>query len=82
MSRQEYTINAFSPSLNQSIREINLEMGNPQISNKIYAQQIANAFASRLNKNAHMQATDWVGKPTFETVGIETLPNYLFHNGV
>jgi hypothetical protein len=64
------------------MREINLQMGNPQITDKIYAQQIANAFASRLNKKAHMQATDWVGKPVFESVGIETLPNYLFHNGV
>ena len=82
MSPQEYTINAFSPSLNQSMREINLEMGNPQITNKIYAQQVADAFASRLNKKGHMQATDWVGRPKFETVGIETLPNYLFHNGV
>lgn len=79
MSREEYTINAFSPSLNQSMRELNLEMGNPQITNKIYAQQIADAFAHKLNQKKHMQATDWVGRAKFETVGIETLPNYLFH---
>ena len=82
MSRQEYTINAYSAKLNQSMRELNLEMGNPQITNKIYAEQIANAFASRLNAKKHMQTDDWVGKPKFETVGIETLPNYQFHNGV
>jgi hypothetical protein len=81
MSREEYTINAYSPSLNQSMREINLEMGNPQILDKNYANQVATAFAYKLNQKAHMQATDWVGQAKFETVGIETLPNYLFHTG-
>lgn len=79
MARTEYTINAFSPSLNQSIREFNLGDNNPSIQDKVYAQQLADAFAVRMNKKQHMQASDWVGKIKFETLGIETLPNYLFH---
>lgn len=81
MANTQYTINAFSPSLNQSIREFDLGNGNPAIQDKIYATQLANAFAQRMNKKRHMQAADWVGQPKFETLGIETLPNYLFHTG-
>ncbi len=79
MARQEYTINAYSKAVNQSVREINLEMGNPQITNRAYAQKVADAFAYRLNQKKHMQTGDWVGQVKFETVGIETIPNYLFH---
>lgn len=79
MARTEYTINAFSPSLNQTIREFDLGNNNPSIQDKIYAQQLADAFATRLNKKRHMQVADWVGRAKFETLGIETLPNYLFH---
>ena len=61
------------------MREFNLEMGNPQLTNSRYAQQIADAFALRLNQRAHMQADDWVGKIKLETTGIETLPQYQFH---
>ena len=79
MARQEYTVNAYSKKLNQWMREFNLEMGNPQLTNGRYAQQIADAFALRLNQRAHMQTDDWVGKIKLETTGIETLPQYQFH---
>jgi hypothetical protein len=76
MARQEYTINAYSPSLNQSI---NLAQGNPALLDQQYAQKVADSFAYRLNQQRHMKATDWEGRAIFEAVGIETLPNYLFH---
>lgn len=79
MARQEYTINAYSPSLNQTIREFNLAAGNPAILDGAYAQKVADSFAHRLNQQRHMKATDWEGRAIFETVGIETLPTYLFH---
>lgn len=79
MARQEYTINAYSPSLNQSIREFNLAEGNPALLDGAYAQKVADSFAYRLNQKQHMKATDWEGRAIFEAVGIETLPNYLFH---
>ena len=79
MARQEYTINAYSPSLNQSIREFNLAQGNPALLDQQYAQKVADSFAYRLNQQRHMKATDWEGRAIFESVGIETLPNYLFH---
>ncbi len=79
--REEYVIEAYSKTLNQSLREINLEMNNPAIQNKAYAQQWADAFAGKLNKKRHMQATDWVGRVRWEQAGLQTLPNYLFHTG-
>ena len=79
--REEYIVEAFSPSLNQSLRELNLEMNNPAIQNKAYAQQWADAFAQRLNKQAKLGATDWVGRTRWEKAGITTIPGYLSHTG-
>lgn len=76
-----YSIYAYSPSLNTKVREFNLEMNNPNITNKIYADQIANAFAQRMNAKAHMQTRDWTAKVIYEQYGVQTLPNYLFHTG-
>jgi hypothetical protein len=76
-----YSIYAYSPSLNTKVREFNLEMNNPTITNKIYAEQIANAFAQRMNAKKHMQVSDWTAKVIYEQYGVTTLPNYLFHTG-
>ncbi len=76
-----YSIYAYSPSLNTKVREFNLEMNNPNITNKIYAEQIANAFAQRMNAKKHMQVSDWTAKVIYEQYGVKTLPNYLFHTG-
>lgn len=76
-----YSIYAYSPSLNTKVREFNLEMNNPTITNKIYAEQIANAFAQRMNAKKHMQVSDWTSRVIYEQYGVTTLPNYLFHTG-
>ena len=57
----EYAILAYSYSKNETQREINLE-NNPPVTNPVYAQQIADAFAHRLNTNRFLQTDDWVGK--------------------
>lgn len=75
--REEYVIQAHSPSKNQTIREFNLEMGNPSITNKVQALQIATSFADRLNKQKHLQATDWQPKVEWQQLGIETIPGFL-----
>jgi hypothetical protein len=75
--REEYVIQAYSPSTNQTIREFNLEMNNPSIKNKIEANQIASAFAYRLNKQKYLQATDWTPRVEFQQLGIETIPGYI-----
>lgn len=71
--REEYIIQAYSPSQNQTIREFNLEMGNPAIIDRIKAQQIAEAFALRLNKQQYLRSTDWQPKIKWQQSGIETL---------
>ena len=80
MATTEYTIWAYSPTANQEVRELNLEMGNPPT--KQLADQTAGAFAHRLNTQTHLKANDWVGRVKLEQLGIETLPNYQFHTGM
>lgn len=58
----EYAIKAFSYARNETQREINLEPSNPAVTNPVYAQQIADAFAHRLNTNQFLNTTDWVGQ--------------------
>lgn len=79
--REEYTIKAHSATVNQTIREFNLGMGNPVITNKQYAEQVAQAFAQRLNEQQYLKATDWVAKVQWEQAGISTIPGYQFHTG-
>ena len=75
--REEYVIQAYSPTAHQVIREFNLEMNNPAITDSVYATQIATAFAERLNRNQYLKATDWEPKVEWQQVGIETLPGYI-----
>jgi hypothetical protein len=55
-----YRVIATSPSTNESIQSVSLE-GNPS-TDPVYAQQLADAFAQLLNKNAKLNATDWYGR--------------------
>lgn len=73
----QYTIKAYSPTARQTLQEFNLEMGNPAITNKVYAEQIARAFAHKLNQKQHLKATDWEPKVELEDVGIHTIPGYI-----
>jgi hypothetical protein len=58
----EYIIKAYSPSTNQTQREINLESA--PADNAQYAQQLAESFATRLN--ASSVTKDW--QPQIELV--------------
>lgn len=75
--REEYIIEAYSPSKNQKIREFNLEMGNPSITVLSDANRIAESFAARLNNQQYLKATDWQPKVTWQQLGIETIPGYI-----
>ena len=59
----EYIIKAFSPSLNETQRELILEGSQPN--NEQLAWQWANSFAARLTRQG--LATDWVAQ--IEAVG-------------
>lgn len=76
--REEYVIEAFSPALNQSVREFHLEKnGIISITDTKYAQQLAESFATRLNQQQYLKSTDWQGRVTWQQLGIETLSNYI-----
>lgn len=82
MATTEYTIYAYSAKANQEVREFNLQttQTNPGANNKIYSQQIAEAFAYRLNQQGYLKQTDWVGRVKQERLGFETIPGYLFND--
>jgi hypothetical protein len=44
------------------------------------AKRDAEFFAHLQNTNQYLRATDWVGHVEYESHGIETLDNYLFHD--
>ena len=71
MQEKHYTIWAYSPSLNITQREINLEgmKYNPVLDEKT-ADLWAESFAMRLNQQGSNGATDWVGRVLFETMGL------------
>ena len=72
---QGYTIWAYSPSLSQKHRRIDL--ANPQpIADKLLAQRHADAFAGIYNRDKKDYATDWQGQVKLESVGVETIPGY------
>lgn len=71
MSEQHYTIWAYSPSLNITQREINLEgMKYNPVRDEATANLWAQSLAIRLNQQGSNGATDWVGRVLFETMGL------------
>lgn len=58
-----YAIHARSPEAGQTQREFAQdELEGRPITNKLLAQQMADSFASRLNKRSFLGKTDWVGE--------------------
>ena len=77
----EYTVYAYSPTLNQKMRQFNLEGGqNNQYHDPILAQQWADSFASQLNRQANQGVTDWQAQVAYEDLGIHTIPGYISSN--
>ncbi len=76
---QAYSIYAYSPSLNQKHREI--QLNGEHITDPRLAQQRANGFASIYNRDRKQHKEDWVGQIELETYGVESIPGYLFHKG-
>lgn len=72
----QYTIWAYSPSLNQEQRWFNLQDLNP-VTDANLAQRLADSHAQVFNSNAKMNATDWVGRIKLEELGITTVPGYI-----
>jgi hypothetical protein len=73
---QIYTVLAHSPSLNQTIRQIDLTNVLDTTSTQAQAQMVAEQFAQQQNRQFHMQACDWQARVQLEEVGIHTMPGY------
>lgn len=58
-----YAIHAHSPTRNQTQREFaEDELKGRPVTSKILAEQMAQAFAERLNQQQFLRATDWQGR--------------------
>jgi hypothetical protein len=75
---QVYTVSAYSPSLNQTIRQIDLTNVLDTTSTQAQAQMVAEQFAHLQNTRFHMQACDWCARVQLEEVGLHTMPGYLY----
>jgi hypothetical protein len=73
---QIYTVLAHSPSLNQTIRQIDLTNVLDTTSTQAQAQMVAEQFARLQNSRFHMQACDWQPRVILEEVGLHTMPGY------
>ena len=71
---QIYTVSAYSPSLNQTIRQIDLT--NIMNQDSTQAHQMAEQFVAGLNRQFHMAACDWCARVELESVGLTTIPGY------
>lgn len=75
---QQWVIEAYSPSLNQTVREFQLSNLTVQlVPDQQHAQQAATTFANRLNSTLHMRAGDWQPRATYQDLGIHTIPGYI-----
>ena len=73
-----YTVEAYSPSLGQTVRQFDLtNVVNEQLTQQ-QADFLAARFAELNNKNFYMTACDWQPKVIQQQVGIETIDGYLY----
>ena len=75
----KYTVWAHSPKLNEWQCQVNIELNQQELTEHT-AQQWADAFAQTLNREQKLHSTDWYGVVKYEQVGIESVPEYLFHD--
>ena len=73
-----YTVEAYSPSTGQTVREFDLtNIVNEQLTQQ-QADFLAQKFAELQNRNFYMHVCDWQPKVIQQQVGIETLDGYLY----
>jgi len=79
MATVTWVVYAYSASTNQKVRRFDL--ANMQATlDEATARREAEFFAGLQNTNRYLNASDWVGHVEYESHGIETLDNYLFHD--
>jgi hypothetical protein len=77
MATTTYAIYAFSPTLNQRVRQFNLTAMNTPILDQSAAQKDADIFAHIQNQNQYLGATNWQGVVQLEQHGYDTLANFI-----
>jgi hypothetical protein len=76
MAVQRYTVYAYSPTLNQQVRQFDLAHVDSDITEQ-QAQRDAYYFALLQNTNCYMNTQDWQAKVVLELHGIDTIPGYI-----
>jgi hypothetical protein len=78
MAIQRYTVYAYSPSLNQSVRRFDL--ANVHNNDVSYEQAMIDAtnFAQLQNSQQYMKTSDWLARVEEEQLGYDTMPNFLY----
>jgi hypothetical protein len=73
-----YTVEAYSPSLHQTVRQFDLtNVVNEQMTQQ-QADLAAQRFAALQNQNFYMHACDWQPLVKQQEVGIQTIDGYLY----
>ena len=73
-----YTVEAYSPSLGQTVRQFDLSnVVNEQLTQQ-QADFLAQRFAELQNKNFYMHVCDWQPLVKQQQVGIETMDGFLY----
>jgi hypothetical protein len=75
-----YTVEAFSPSLNQSVRQFNLMSTSLLQDNEQIARKDAEIWCEQLNRQQYMNRADWLPRVEHLAVGIGTIPGFLAGN--
>jgi hypothetical protein len=75
---QIYTVEAYSPSIGQTVRQFDLtNIVNEQLTQQ-QADVAAQRFAELQNSNFYMHVCDWQPLVKLQQVGIETVDGYLY----
>jgi len=76
MATQQYAVYAYSPTLNQQVRRLDLANINTPITEQ-QATIDASHFAQLQNQQQYMHVTDWQPRVQLELHGIDTIPGYI-----
>jgi len=72
-----YTVEAYSASLHQTVRQFDLTNVVDEQLTREQAEQLAQQFADLQNRNFYMHACDWQPKVIQQDVGIHTVDGYI-----
>jgi hypothetical protein len=72
-----YTVEAYSPSLNQTVRQFDLTNVVDETLTQEQAELLAQQFADLQNRNFYMHVCDWKPKVIQQDVGIHTVDGYI-----